>query len=113
MPSQASREGALGISVGSSSGGNGVSVGVGKICVGIDSSVDVGSAVGVFSGSTGCAVGSTAISCDGAAGSSITGASVIAGAAAPQEEISIDRIRMNDTRRNILDSLSHPPRTAG
>ena len=90
MPSHASSDGALGISVGNSSGGNCVSVGVTDgVCVAVGSGVTVcvGSDVGVLSGMTSCAVGSIKF-CGSAAG-----ASVAAGAAAPQDAISNDRIR--------------------
>ena len=92
MPSHASREGALGISVGSSSGGNVVSVGVTEgVCVAVGSGVKVcvGSDVGVFSITSDSAGASVA-----AGGSTAAGASVAAGAAAPQDAINNDRIRI-------------------
>lgn len=93
MPSHASSEGALTISVGSSSGGRDVSVGVTEgVKVGSGVKVCVGSGVDVSSiTSAGASV---------AAGSSTSaGASVAAGAAPPQDEIIKVRIRITMIRR--------------
>ena len=88
------RTGALTASVGSSSGGNGVSVGV-ACGVFVGAGVEVGSAVGVFNSPANDSVGFSV------AAGGFTGASVGAGAALPQEVIITDRIRMTMIRRII------------
>src|SRR5215207_8953628 len=88
------RTGALTAAVGSSSGGNGVSVGV-ACGVFVGAMVEVGSAVGVFNSPANDSVGFSV------AAGGFTGSSVGAGAAPPQEVINTARIKINLIRRII------------